>query len=898
MASFIETGTLAGPMADAKPLPAGANPNLIPNLTAARWNEIRQALIDTRGALFNGALSGITAENMYPDTATALAAVAEGAYFTVPSFTETESLILYRKVSAAAAEVSRYPSALIVAAAESARAAAESARDGAVAAETAAEGYATTAGGVANRVTDLETHTSGWVNVKRPAEPTGGRDAFLAAMRTLSLAGGKKVTWIGDSITEQGKPGQGSGAGLGIGFTTYIEQAFPGITYSNQGIGGETTLDVIARLATITATAADLYVLAIGINDARYNDVRGATSQAAYIANVATIVAALEAAGGDVVVLSIWPSFWEDQFAALGRKATDDRFKQWNAALERYCAETDVPFVDAYTPITRAVNLGNVTTLIPDGVHPDYAGTAGKRLYSAAVLRGAVSAAEFAAEYAPSGSVFYKLVIFDHGASTDRVSIQNINPQPSVSEFFAYSANAAVDVTGLLGAYSAGAGGFLNKNGDWPAVLTFSAPSFLTSAVTAWRAGGLGIKGFELYVSTDPKALTDPTHPSWVLKEAEYSNVAFAHNLLPAKREGVFYRLQFDDSAGTDGTGGTTGQYVKVTQAWGGSSPVRWSHLNAQEVDNLRTDLIFSAAGGSDSAGGKINNAVANTYPLHLAWEAEGVLSTLTIASVAGGGAASRAIKNWRLFESRDPAALADVAHASWYQVAAGVGDQTIDVRSGGRATLAVNSTTPSVSGGRNFITANTAPTTITSLTGGVEGQTITIVVNDANTTFNFVGGAGNLKGNGGFSWAAPQYSVLTATYSAAVARWFCVIGSPGPVSSQVVSGSVSTAQSAANATNGGTVTPSAPIANAFVYTAGAGVASFTVAAPLSPVTGQRISVRIKNASGGATAVTWNAAFKMATWTNPATGQSRSIDFVYDGTNWVEVGRTPADVPN
>jgi hypothetical protein len=153
MANFIETGTLAGPMSDEKPLPAGANPNLIPNLTAARWNEIRQALIDTRGALFNGALSGITAENMYPDTATALAAVAEGGYFTVPSFTETESLILYRKVSAAAQEISRYPSALIVAAAESARdaasASATSAQEAELGAVAAGKVYPDTASGIA-----------------------------------------------------------------------------------------------------------------------------------------------------------------------------------------------------------------------------------------------------------------------------------------------------------------------------------------------------------------------------------------------------------------------------------------------------------------------------------------------------------------------------------------------------------------------------------------------------------------------------------------------------------------------------------------------------------------------------------------------------------------------------
>jgi hypothetical protein len=142
MGDFIETGTLAGPMADAKPLPASANPNLIPNLQAARWNELRQALIDLRGGLLNGALSGITAENMYPDTATGLAAVAEGAYFTVPSFTETESLILYRKVTGTASEVSRYPSALVVAAAESAKTAAQSAQTGAEAARDTATAQA------------------------------------------------------------------------------------------------------------------------------------------------------------------------------------------------------------------------------------------------------------------------------------------------------------------------------------------------------------------------------------------------------------------------------------------------------------------------------------------------------------------------------------------------------------------------------------------------------------------------------------------------------------------------------------------------------------------------------------------------------------------------------------
>jgi hypothetical protein len=73
----------------------------------------------------------------------------------------------------------------------------------------------------------------------------------------------------------------------------------------------------------------------------------------------------------------------------------------------------------------------------------------------------------------------------------------------------------------------------------------------------------------------------------------------------------------------------------------------------------------------------------------------------------------------------------------------------------------------------------------------------------------------------------------------------------------------------------------------------------FSIGAPSSPATGQRITIQIRNTSGGALGtVTWNAVYKMASWTSPATANSRSIDFFYNGTNWIEVGRTTADVPN
>lgn len=93
-------------------------------------------------------------------------------------------------------------------------------------------------------------------------------------------------------------------------------------------------------------------------------------------------------------------------------------------------------------------------------------------------------------------------------------------------------------------------------------------------------------------------------------------------------------------------------------------------------------------------------------------------------------------------------------------------------------------------------------------------------------------------------------------------------------------------------------MTPDASLANEFDMTATNGTA-FTVNAPTNATDGQRITLTIRNGSGGVLgAITWDALFKMAAWTSPANATSRSIDFKYNGTNWVEVGRTTADVPN
>ena len=98
--------------------------------------------------------------------------------------------------------------------------------------------------------------------------------------------------------------------------------------------------------------------------------------------------------------------------------------------------------------------------------------------------------------------------------------------------------------------------------------------------------------------------------------------------------------------------------------------------------------------------------------------------------------------------------------------------------------------------------------------------------------------------------------------------------------------------------TYGVTVSIDASLGNEFDVTATNGTA-FTVANPTNATDGQRITITIRNTSGGALGVvTWDTLYKLAAWTSPATAFSRSIDFKYNGVNWVEVSRATVDVPN
>lgn len=90
----------------------------------------------------------------------------------------------------------------------------------------------------------------------------------------------------------------------------------------------------------------------------------------------------------------------------------------------------------------------------------------------------------------------------------------------------------------------------------------------------------------------------------------------------------------------------------------------------------------------------------------------------------------------------------------------------------GKETTFSANDTTPDVSGGVRFVTANASGTVVTTFDGGVAGQEIWVRVNDANTTFDFSGTT--LKGNGGSDRVAASGDTLHCIYDGT--NWHCTV--------------------------------------------------------------------------------------------------------------------------
>lgn len=490
-----------------------------------------------------------------------------------------------------------------------------------------------------------------------PVVPTD-KDKFKEHLSALNTAG-KKVVWVGDSIVEQGK----SGIGNSVGFTTLVQNLYPAITFINEGVGGNTSKDIVNRINSITSHNADLYVLAVGINDIRYNDSRGHTNLDDYLSSINFIVNELKRNGAQVALISIWPTFWKDQFSGLLRAATDAKIIEWNHALKLFCKENNLLFLDAHTNIRNYIDFYNVVSLIPDGVHPNYSNNNGKQLYADALLNDQHPSTIYTAEYIPYGNYFYKIVIYDNANPDKLFGIKKIDAASPILDIFGHTANPAYQaILPALSAYNPAFIGFYNKSNDFPVTITLSSvlplnELTITGMIKSGTNVNRGIKSYDLFYSTTAEALTRPEHKSWKLIRKETSSAAISLNLIPTQRKGVFYILKMNDS--------NTAPNVSLKRI-GAPIPIRiWTqNITSSSAQYLRG--IFGSGVSSSSLA-----LVGSTPSYVIAWEAEEDLKTIELESYSGS------LKNWTIMRSYSSAAINNPSHSTWTTVATGNGDGT-----------------------------------------------------------------------------------------------------------------------------------------------------------------------------------------------------------------------------
>ena len=329
-------------------------------------------------------------------------------------------------------------------------------------------------------------------------------------LQAINFAGGK-VTSVGDSLTE------------GTSYDEMIMEHFPNIHLIDKGVGGYTTLSVIEKLDDIVATSPNLFLLAIGVNDNRYNDSRGARTEAEYISNMEIILDSMRKIA-DVVVVGIWRTQHSDQYAALGIDGTRRRADRWNESLKRLCGSKEVLFINPNPDIDNVINLESEERFCikneegyPDGVHTN---DIGNKMRADAVLFGNVDPRKYDEKlFETSGKYSYMLEILETNESSGYVMINNIHatPSPIAGEYFTNSSN--VKYRDLKTMFNGGGNylGVANRAYDFPLFITWTSEYPLTSLVYSPKTLDRAIVGYNLYVSTNKRAVVNPYHESWRL---------------------------------------------------------------------------------------------------------------------------------------------------------------------------------------------------------------------------------------------------------------------------------------------------------------------------------------------------------------------------------------------
>ena len=187
------------------------------------------------------------------------------------------------------------------------------------------------------------------------------------------------VCFIGDSVTEGTKNG-------GCPWYEPVEALFPDKKISNYSKGGCTVSYMLERTDEIPD--AELYVIALGTNDVRYRDEKVCAMTAEeYVSEIDELLSALSSSVSfsKAVLIAPWYSTDGDPFCDLSYKEKTELNNEYSFALEEYCREHSVGYINANQEIQAELLTSPDRKYLLDHIHPN--STNGVVMYSEAVLR-------------------------------------------------------------------------------------------------------------------------------------------------------------------------------------------------------------------------------------------------------------------------------------------------------------------------------------------------------------------------------------------------------------------------------------------------------------------------------------------------------------------------------
>ena len=203
-------------------------------------------------------------------------------------------------------------------------------------------------------------------------------DEMRSGLLYTAMEKAGSICFIGDSITEGTKNG-------GCPWYEPIEEYFQDKDILNYSKGACTVSYMTNMAADIPDAQA--YVVALGTNDVRYRneDVCAMTAEE-FISEIGKLKEALSSKPSfkDIIFIAPWYSTDGDPFCSLSYSEKTALNNEYSEALERYCAEQSIGFINANDRIRTALTFSPDSKYLLDHIHPN--ASEGVIMYSEAVL--------------------------------------------------------------------------------------------------------------------------------------------------------------------------------------------------------------------------------------------------------------------------------------------------------------------------------------------------------------------------------------------------------------------------------------------------------------------------------------------------------------------------------